>query len=352
MKISFEQSLLELNALLGEDAAARVLRTEVRPDESIVLTVALGDGFGCFRFDGVRTEPLELENETAVRFAATVVELRRQGSARLLSWRPGRRLVARVIEDGRVGVVKAWRKGRASRAVALHDRARSALTDVLVVPRPEWIDVVQDAVRFESFVGDAPLFSDAALCGRIGASIATLQQRMESDDLPQHSRADEIANLRRMAQQHIRIGVESANVVLDLTSDLDHLVYEAPEPTVAAHGDLHDGQFAISGDSIAVFDFDLARRAEPELDVANLCVHLEWCGIQRARGLDELTSSRFERTVVRGFGKSLDERALAFYRASTALRLALVWGVRPRWRSQTDALLKSARRAIVEVSCA
>ena len=44
--------------------------------------------------------------------------------------------------------------------------------------------------------------------------------------------------------------------------------------SVLAHRDLHDGQFLVDGGTIALLDFDLLARAEPELDVANLLEHV------------------------------------------------------------------------------
>ncbi len=350
MSSSFERALHALRVELGPGAEERVRRTEVRDDGSLVFTIESLDEPLCFRFDGEHLERLEIEHETALKFAPFIVARHRAGTARILSWRPSRRMVARFDDANGTTVAKAWRKGRSAGALRVHGLARVALKDVLRVPRVESIEDGRDAARFAFFEGRELALDDLRICARIGRGVAALQDRMSAADLPRHGRAEEIEVLRAMAERRERACGTASDGWRAVFAALHALVADGSEPSVAAHRDLHDGQFAVSNGVVALFDFDLAARAEPELDVANLCAHVAWCGIQGSRGVDERTSVTAERAIVEGYAGALDERAFGFYRATTALRLALVWGMRPRWASRTERLVTIARRSLVELT--
>lgn len=350
MTTPFDAGVRALEREAGSDAPARILRTELREDGVIVFTLSGDLEPTCYAWAAEHLERLEPESETALPCAPTLIAGRRAGAGRILAWRPGRRMVVLLGEERGERVVKAWRKRRSTAALENHERARAGLEGHFVVPRLLVSDDRLDAAQFECLRGHAPDFSDLAWCHRVGRGIAALQRNLDRAVLPRHGRAQEIAVLQDLAGRHRRALGGLPSGFDDTLFALQSRVEERRALSVAAHRDLHDGQFSVAGDRTALFDFDLAACAEPELDLANLSAHVTWCGLQGQRGVDPGTSRDAIAALCAGHGGDLDERAFGFYTATTALRLALVWGVRPRWAALARTLVDVARVSTEEVS--
>lgn len=104
------------------------------------------------------------------------------------------------------------------------------------------------------------------------------------------------------------------------------------------HRDLHDQQLLFDGARLGLLALDTAALGEPELDLANLSVHLELRATQglldpalRAAGQEAVT------VVSRALGA--DPARLALHAEATRLRLACVYAFRPRWRTLAQGLL-------------
>lgn len=116
------------------------------------------------------------------------------------------------------------------------------------------------------------------------------------------------------------------------------------EPVVA-HRDLHDGQMLYrAGDSrVGLLDFDTAVRADRELDLANLDVHMDLRVLQGA-----LSRSRAEvaREAIAHVAAAVgaDEERLAAYRQASTARLACVYAFRPQWVPLARRLLLNGVR--------
>ncbi|MFF0990267.1 phosphotransferase [Kocuria nitroreducens] len=111
---------------------------------------------------------------------------------------------------------------------------------------------------------------------------------------------------------------------------------------VVLHRDLHDKQLLFDGARLGLLDFDTAALGEPELDLANLSVHLELRMVQglldpalRAAGEEAVT------VVARALGA--DPARLAVHGEATRLRLACVYAFRPQWRGVAQGLLDGLR---------
>ncbi len=162
--------------------------------------------------------------------------------------------------------------------------------------------------------------------------------------LPKHSYQDELGVLDSL---HARIG-EPCIGWSELRSRLGELT-PSNSREVLAHRDLHDGQFIWSQQGIALLDFDLLCAADSSLDVANLCAHLELRSLQTPQSFDE-RSKRCARVALLAGYSSFEgadfEKRLAFHEATTFLRLALLYSLRPRWRALVPSLMGSAERSI------
>lgn len=351
MRSPFDMAMRAVEDALGPGAAQHVRRTEAREDGALIVTVERDSEVACFEWRGERLRELALANDDLLPAAAAIDAARARGTAELLSWRPGRRAVAVIAARDAGQVVKAWKRGRARKAARLHELVRSSLDrDGFAVPRIQRVDDAMDTVTYEVARGSELELDDVAACARIGRSLAQFQRRVPVESLPSHGRSEEFEQLRAASRRYLAAVGSLPTGFTSTFEDLEPWSREGAEPTVAAHRDLHDGQFLVSPDRVVLLDLDLCARCEPELDVANFAVHVLWCGMQGVRGVDETSARLAERAFSSGAAAGLDPRALAFYRAATALRLSLVFGMRPRWSARAARLVDLAAEFRAEVA--
>ena len=154
--------------------------------------------------------------------------------------------------------------------------------------------------------------------------------------LPEHTGAHEAAVLHRWL---VRVRAAGALDALDAAAGgrgrIERGVERAcaalgedPRPAVAAHRDLHDGQFLWDGRELSLIDLDTAAAAEAALDLGNLAAHADL-----ARMTGRLGAAAHDRVL-----GLLDDvaarlptasRRLRAYTDAARLRLALVHVFRP-----------------------
>ncbi|MEX5269322.1 phosphotransferase [Kocuria sabuli] len=170
----------------------------------------------------------------------------------------------------------------------------------------------------------------------------------EDGALPEHTAEDEARTLARWAG-HLDAfpGLLAAppGAVAALARRIgDDLVAPPGHRRARAvlHRDLHDKQVLFDGERLGLLDFDTAALGEPELDLANLAVHLD---LRAAQGLLEASSRAAGQEAVDAVAAVLgaDPARLAVHADGTRLRLACVYAFRPRWRGVAQGLLDGLR---------
>jgi hypothetical protein len=125
----------------------------------------------------------------------------------------------------------------------------------------------------------------------------------------------------------------------------DNLNKEKPESpyNVCSHRDFYDKQVLYSEDRTTLLDCDNLAMADPALDYGNFIAHLT------LRSLQHPDDSHRIETGIHAFknaygkdDKSLGTRAAWWYKTSL-VRLAVLYGLRPRWKHLAAVLLKQAR---------
>jgi len=119
------------------------------------------------------------------------------------------------------------------------------------------------------------------------------------------------------------------------------------------HRDLHDGQFLVNGPSLALLDFDLLARGEPELDLANLTAHITLRSLQGGVSATRANTEEASEALIEGYHSSDDEwfpTRLRLYQASTFLRLALLYTLRLPWRHLSPALIDISNRCLDDLA--
>ncbi len=353
MTAPFHQALTAMTREVGSDAALQLLRTEVKDDGGLVLTLATSEGFRWFAFARQELCELHPRDEMRVPAAGDLSALCDRGEADLLSWRPGRRMVVRLSARDGAHVVKAYRHGRAKTSAQVHAAFQTAIQAAsphgFRLPRVLHADEKGERVAFELLHGDELRFDDLGRFDRIGRALSAMQRSSPEVRLEVHGRAEEVAQLDRHARRFelavgsLPPGWSEARALLSESA------VESPAERVVAHRDLHDGQLLVDGLSIALLDLDSACLAERELDLANLAVHLRLDGWLGLRGAEDQRACAAVDALRAGFGDA-DDRAERFYTSASALRLALVHGLRPRAHRAIEPLVDLGHTNAAEIS--
>jgi aminoglycoside phosphotransferase (APT) family kinase protein len=274
------------------------------------------------------------------------------GSERILAYRPLRRLVVECETERGPLIVKGYRRGRAARMESLYSVARRAAAGSgFRVPAVLARTQASESLLFEHLPG-RPLVAEPgseATYREVGAALARFQSVDTNGHLPPFSALDELGVLDAWSSRVRELGDRLPAGWSEIRRRLDAIEGGLPEArAVPTHRDLHDGQFLESDEGIALLDFDLLCRADGALDPANLLCHFELRSLQGRQS--EQAAMACRRSFLEGFaaGGERFEGRLAFYQTTTYLRLALVYALRPRWRSLSSPLVDRARRTLDE----
>lgn len=275
--------------------------------------------------------------------------LQTENGWRVLSYRPGRRLVVLISRDERANVFKGHRKSRSARAAVSQGVAEGAMRrGAFRVPRLLGHDGLHEALIFEFLAGrEVELGPESVpLYARLGEKLAVFQGDESARDVGAFGWREELEVLERWRKK-----------VLDATGTLpggwaeaharlaEHAARLPPAVLGLAHRDLHDRQVHEENGEVALLDFDLLARADVALDPGNLVAHLRWRGLQGLHGADAASTRALEAAFLGGLGRMHEpgfEARLAFYVASAFLRLALVYRLRPRWSPRVTELVALA----------
>lgn len=335
-----------------------IQRTHAGKDGALVLETR---GPRWFRFEDDALAELDPARDRKLSLAGALppadTPSRGEPGLELVSWRPGRRLVLRRSHDAGDRLVKGFRSARWEVAAAAVERVGSALEagEGFLVPR-----IVEKNADLAAYEADwiplerltvAATSSDAF--GRVGRALRDLQARVPTNGLETHGRVEELAVLDRAARRaraalgELPAGWKAARLRVEAVLPPDG------EP-VAVHRDLHDGQILAGEGRVALIDLDGLAAGPPLLDVANLTAHLELRALQGQEGADghaaEVCGRALLAAVEARDGEELS--VLRSYQATTFLRLALLYALRPRWAPLVPLLIRYADRCLDELALA
>ena len=340
--------------LPGSDVESMVVRVEARGNGRQVWALNGSDGTLWFLYE-----------DGDLRRAIPTEDRKLPGSAclfegELLAWRPGRRAV--VADPGGGSIWKLFRAKRLKDAVERHQLAFGGCGEGSHWRVPAILHVDHKAARIQ-FERDPGLAlpvqrAHASMWRRVGRGLAEFQQALDVGALVRHGRREELDIIVQLHQRYAALFGTRLAGVDELLERLEASVAsEASHASfVAVHRDLHDGQFLVSGDEVAVLDFDQLCAGEPEVDLANLSAHfvLRQLQSEEAPGetLGDADVGECALALLSGFGIDGDEAtvtALRFYQAATFTRLTVLYSLRPKWRHLRSALMNHARASLDEV---
>jgi Ser/Thr protein kinase RdoA (MazF antagonist) len=166
---------------------------------------------------------------------------------------------------------------------------------------------------------EALLSGDVDSCARAGAALAGWHlafRGAESQALRRHTIERERAILERKAEEaDPRIGRAVRAMARELGGPW--------ECSTVVHRDLYEEQIVL-GDRVGLIDLDDSALGPPELDLGNLCAHVELLGMRSGRPLGHELTAFLD--GYRGTAPQVDPALVERCRALSALRLACIHG--------------------------
>lgn len=238
-----------------------------------------------------------------------------------LKRKPGRRRTLRAVGARGTAIVKIYATARAA-TVAARVTALSGGPASPRIPRVLMVEPERGIVVLSEVPGtplrEAVLAGDAAACRGAGAALGGWHRFWHGtapEALRPHTTERELEILRSCAED------APQPVAAAVLASWSAASREEWAPVTAIHRDLYEEQVLI-GDEVGLIDLDDAAIGPPELDIANLCAHLELLGLRVRRDL-----SRMQRELLEGYTSAvlpLDPALFARCRELALLRLACI----------------------------
>jgi len=250
-----------------------------------------------------------------------------------LKRKPGRRRTFRASGGTRTAIVKVYASDRAA-TVAARIAALTAGPSEPVVPDVLLVEARLRMVVLSEVPGIplriAVLDGDSDACWRAGAALGRWHgfwRARPPAPLRPHTIERELEILRAHAER------APATIAAAVLSALRSFTPGEWEPSTVVHRDLYEEQLLL-GERVGLIDLDDAAAGPPELDIGNLCAHLELLGLRHRRRF-----SAMRRALCEGYvssGAPLDPFALAACQKVALLRLSCIHA--------NEALLQRARQ--------
>ncbi len=344
-----------INALLTgcEDRSEQhLLRIDPNKGGGVLAQVSEPAGSAWFTCEGGETARLELHEDRKLPAAKRLGSLLSDGKAELLGWRPGKRATLRAGDL----ILKGYRKERSALAVDRYSLAtRAAASTSLVLPTVLEHAAGSALITMSTVPGD-PIALELAQSDqffRLGHGLRGFQTAGDVSTLNYHGKAAEIELLASLGTRVVELRGELPAGWAQAAKLLsDNVPTDTESGAVLTHRDLHDGQLLVGENGIGLLDFDLLCRGDAALDVGNLTAHLRLRALQGIDGITEGVAEELATALLEGLDRSNDAgflESLRFYQATTFLRLALVYYMRPRWNHVVPELTSLASRCIDEV---
>ena len=238
-----------------------------------------------------------------------------------LKHKPGRRTTFRACGARRNAIVKTYASNRAP-IVAARIAALAGGPAAMEIPEVLLCEPELHLVALSEVPGlplrEALLTDDAETCERAGWALGTWHRAWlgaSAGPLVPHTAEREIEILTA------RIESSPDEIAVLVQAQLPSVTDGEWAPATVVHRDLYEEQIMVA-DRIGLIDLDDSALGPPELDIGNLCGHIELLELRSGRDLRAMTEQFLG--GYRRAGPPLDPTLLARCRRLTLLRLACI----------------------------
>ncbi len=184
-------------------------------------------------------------------------------------------------------------------------------------------------------------------CGEAGQLLSALHSHPASD-LSRHTASMELEQLRALADS---VGAVRPSLVDRVREQIDTADSQLPCLTNSApvrlHMDFYDKQVLYGGGRATLIDFDNMALGDAARDVGNFLAHLDFRSVQMPQHASEINHGKDLFLENYGCqGTSLGD--VQWWRRVAAIRLTLLYSLRPRWRPVAERLINSLDTSQVE----
>lgn len=264
------------------------------------------------------------------------------GSApEILTYRFGKRCVLRLRWGAETAIVKLVRPGKLGKLVEAHEK--TAIELELTVPEILHVDhrvgaLVMTEIRGTGLnvVGAEAALPAYAAAGRMLRNYHTLA----FPSAAKRTVGDELAQLSAWCDRASGLFPDLAGDLALGQARLTSLPVPVARYTVRLHRDFYDKQVIVGDEGdVALLDLDTSIAGDAALDLGNFMAHVHLRKLQTA---DEgLLPAAVSDAFLKGYGPDNETRdRLVWWQTAALLRLAVVYSLRPRWRTMVLPLLK------------
>lgn len=337
---------LLLPALLRADVdEADVERVEVRKDGALLLTTR---GFEALLVKGRRVARFTLAEDSDLPAAERMAARVAAGTARMVSWRPGRRLVVVGTEQGRSVYWKCTKRGGAVDLHVQHEMHRPQLEMCgWHVPRLMSVDRAFDICTLEAAEGEPWRCDDRDHARRIAQLLRCWRESGGTGGQAVHDARAEYATCERFAARLTAAGAELDWSARRMLAQLRGLLVLDNSPRCNVHRDFYEKQVLVQGESCTLLDLDLAGQGAPEQDPTNALLHARMAAVLGE--CDPRRQQEAEHVFLATLGSDTGTQQWHLWLALNALRMALVHMPRPRTRHAVPLLLRTAAEATAQL---
>jgi len=168
------------------------------------------------------------------------------------------------------------------------------------------------------------------------------------DHLNPYTADDELKSLREKASAVSELFPEIAKSISEIAGILEKRIPRENIRFKLAHRDFYDKQVLIAPGRTTLLDFDNAAYSDPALDYANFLAHLTLRAYQHPEITGDLKQA--SEAFAGGYGEidsNFAERA-GWWKAASLARIAVLYTLRPRWRSIVTNILKDVNEILGE----
>ena len=258
--------------------------------------------------------------------------------ATLVAWRPGKRAVLRVQQGERALYVKLLDKKTYKRACAAFERMQAGEGPLrLALPHA----LLPELCAYAAWGAPGTSLHDILAEGGsapwrlVDRCVRALACASCPEDLPRHDFAAARNAAVKMLEKAAAVDPRCADIATRVAS------LRAPSQTHEGfvHGDLHDKQLLLDGNSAWLIDLEGAGRGDANFDLVNLAEHLRLRALQRQGKDDGLCDAMLDR-----FATAREVRMA--WGACIRARLYGVYAMRPRWAALANVLHSDISRAL------
>ncbi len=254
-------------------------------------------------------------------------------SCKLLTFRPGRRVVVELCEQQRSGLTRRWagkrfarRRGRKLAGIHQHvaDHFAKSTDGTVRLPNLVGFDKSREMIvtEWRETNHRRESWQNSMTVAKRSAQVLAALHAVPTGEIRQANGEHYWQTLARWSDLIVRLRPEMAEAARMWVLRLAELRPPvSPSQLVTTHGDFYEAQLIIEEESTTLLDLDTLAVGNPCLDLGNALGHFWLTAIEQKSGFQGFAATvRIFLSEYESLGGSIDEESLIYYWAATVFR--------------------------------